>query len=508
VSTKSGRIRVSVAFILIVAAAGVTVSAMFRSLRAESTPPRSKELLSPRGSYLRERLGLASGDAQGAYERAVAQARAMNAIIGHQANAVTFKWEAIGPEPIKNELSNYAGLTQDTPGTKFDAGGRVTALAIDPSGNIYVGTGGGVWMSIDKGATFRVISDALPIQSIGSIAVYSVNTTPPTVYVGTGEDNGGNTYYGRGLYRTQDFGAHWDPVPPAVPFPTPTPGVFNENSSALQAFTTMDARCGNLFAGSGGGVSTSRGAANLREPGGGGYVFQSINGGSTWHRTFQNPANKPNFVGAAVRSLSFGVTTVRGSEEPAMFAAMDRQAIFLAPGACETGLALWQQSIIPKAPVGRSSVAGNTTDPTAFAMIGAPLAGAPDGNVFLFFLRTIDGGATWPDARNVPCASTTNGGVTWSTDRTLCGNLGRTTIDGTNGRNFAHAFYSNVLLMTRSLPHDVYFGGVGLYRSMDEGMTWRFLPGLNGTGSARIHADQHALVFDNSHAAPGYSAPH
>ena len=65
-------------------------------------------------------------------------------------------------------------------------------------------------MSKNHGATFTWISKALPTQSIGSIAIDSTNTTPPTVYVGTGEGNSAvDTYYGLGMFSTQDFGDTW-----------------------------------------------------------------------------------------------------------------------------------------------------------------------------------------------------------------------------------------------------------------------------------------------------------
>src|SRR5271170_3611419 len=90
-----------------------------------------------------------------------------------------FTWSFIGPKP----MSLFGVATT----------GRVTAIAADPttSGRIFVGTaGGGVWLSSDGGVTFKPIFETQPNLAIGAIALDSVHTSPPTVYVATGEGNG------------------------------------------------------------------------------------------------------------------------------------------------------------------------------------------------------------------------------------------------------------------------------------------------------------------------------
>jgi hypothetical protein len=84
-------------------------------------------------------------------------------------------WKFIGPEPIEGVQSNFGGVVL---GPSFDATGRVTAIAIDPTdvgtcGNtacvIFVGTaGGGVWMTSDGGNTFTLITKVLDSSPAGS----------------------------------------------------------------------------------------------------------------------------------------------------------------------------------------------------------------------------------------------------------------------------------------------------------------------------------------------------
>lgn len=89
--------------------------------------------------------------------------------------------------------------------------GRVAAIdvVIDDPKTIYVGAAtGGLWRSDDAGATFRPIFDDQPVAAIGAIAIDQ--SSPDTVWVGTGEGNPRNSVsVGAGLFRTRDGGATW-----------------------------------------------------------------------------------------------------------------------------------------------------------------------------------------------------------------------------------------------------------------------------------------------------------
>jgi hypothetical protein len=90
-----------------------------------------------------------------------------------------------------------------------DIGGRVTGIAVDPKGAVFLtAASGGVWKSTDQAKTFTSVwPDRFP-QATGATAA----TPDGTIYVGTGEANPGGrsiTYEGDGVYRTTDGGAHW-----------------------------------------------------------------------------------------------------------------------------------------------------------------------------------------------------------------------------------------------------------------------------------------------------------
>ena len=88
--------------------------------------------------------------------------------------------------------------------------GRVSCLAVDPTDatTVYIGAGGGgVWKTINNGATLKPVFDD-HVQSIGAIAVAPSNAQ--TVYVGTGEPWVRNSVsIGDGVYRSQDGGSNW-----------------------------------------------------------------------------------------------------------------------------------------------------------------------------------------------------------------------------------------------------------------------------------------------------------
>lgn len=91
------------------------------------------------------------------------------------------------------------------------AGGRVTAVQGVPSRPqlIYAGTaGGGVWKSINGGASWKPIFTHEATASIGAISV--APSAPESIWVGTGESNlRSDVRDGDGVYFSSDGGAHW-----------------------------------------------------------------------------------------------------------------------------------------------------------------------------------------------------------------------------------------------------------------------------------------------------------
>ena len=93
-------------------------------------------------------------------------------------------------------------------------GGRSAAVeGIPQNRDVYYfgATGGGVWKSVNRGASWKNISDGYFGGSIGSVAV-SVRD-PNIIYVGTGEKTvRGNTSSGNGIWKSTDAGRTWSHV--------------------------------------------------------------------------------------------------------------------------------------------------------------------------------------------------------------------------------------------------------------------------------------------------------
>jgi photosystem II stability/assembly factor-like uncharacterized protein len=90
-------------------------------------------------------------------------------------------------------------------------GNRVTSVAGIPGDyrTYYAGSaGGGVWKTVDGGATWNPIFDGQPVGSIGALAV--APSDPNIVWVGTGESwIRFNVSIGNGVYKSTDSGRTW-----------------------------------------------------------------------------------------------------------------------------------------------------------------------------------------------------------------------------------------------------------------------------------------------------------
>src|SRR5258708_38236154 len=85
------------------------------------------------------------------------------------------------------------------------------SIAVDPANAavFYVGAGsGGVWKTVNGGASFQPVFDPQGSFSIGWVAVDPKR--PSIVWVGTGERNSQRSVaYGDGVYKSEDGGRSW-----------------------------------------------------------------------------------------------------------------------------------------------------------------------------------------------------------------------------------------------------------------------------------------------------------
>ena len=107
-------------------------------------------------------------------------------------------WKPLGPTFLpKNNTGQPNGL------------GRVNGIGFHPTDSniIYIGApAGGLWVTHDYGKTWESHTDSLPTLGVSSIAIDPVN--PNTMYIGTGDRDGGDSY-SYGVLKSFDAGKTW-----------------------------------------------------------------------------------------------------------------------------------------------------------------------------------------------------------------------------------------------------------------------------------------------------------
>jgi hypothetical protein len=129
--------------------------------------------------------------APGAYTAAFAQLAGLPSIGGTWSDITRIPYDADDPM-FRDYYSNSSG------GSGLVTG-RITALAADASGHVYVGgANGGVWRSSTGGGSWTPIADDLPSLSSGDLQI----AADGSLWYATGEANtGGTSYAGSGVYR-------------------------------------------------------------------------------------------------------------------------------------------------------------------------------------------------------------------------------------------------------------------------------------------------------------------
>lgn len=105
---------------------------------------------------------------------------------------------------------NPNGLFYSFNGSSYISG-RTNSITWDPSDPTIIfaaSAGGGVWKSLDNGATWEVLTDHLSSLASGAIAADPLD--PNILYLGTGELNYSlDSHYGDGLFKSTDAGITW-----------------------------------------------------------------------------------------------------------------------------------------------------------------------------------------------------------------------------------------------------------------------------------------------------------
>jgi photosystem II stability/assembly factor-like uncharacterized protein len=253
-------------------------------------------------------------------------------------------------------------------------GGRVSAVegvASQPSTYYMGATGGGVWKTIDGGATWKNVSDGFFGGSIGAVAV--APSDPNVVYVGTGEETlRGNVSPGHGLWRSTDAGKSWTFLGLADSQQVARLRVHPKDPDLVYA-----AVLGHAF-----GPNETRG------------VYRSRDGGRSWERVLyagpdagavdlaMDPTNPRILFAATWRVRRTPYSFESGGPGSALWRSTDGGDHWR-----ELTAAPRETSGLPKGALGRIGVAVSPADPrVVYAVVEAEEGGV---------LRSADGGETW-----------------------------------------------------------------------------------------------------------------
>ncbi|MFF7355854.1 glycosyl hydrolase [Streptomyces filipinensis] len=107
-------------------------------------------------------------------------------------------WRNITDLPYDSDDPRYRDIDSNSSGGSGKVTGRMAAIAADDDGYVYAGSaGGGVWRSRTGGGHWQPVSDRLPAQSTGALALDGSGR----LWLGTGEaTTNSDAYLGSGVY--------------------------------------------------------------------------------------------------------------------------------------------------------------------------------------------------------------------------------------------------------------------------------------------------------------------
>lgn len=351
-----------------------------------------------------------------------------------------------------------------TPLGPGNIGGRTRSLLINPVDTqvMYAaGVAGGVWKSVNGGASWTPLADMLPNLAVNSMAMDPRN--PNVIYAGTGEGFfNSDAVRGAGIFKTTDGGATWTRL---------------ENTTGQDFYYVNDIAISP--------ANSQRVYAATRTG-----VWRSLDGGATWARTLDGRRNDngPEDVGC----LDLAIRT-------------DRATDFLF-GSCGSfrnstihrnvdagGAGVWETVLSEDG--GRTSLAIAPSDQNViYALSAFRFNGSPNSYSLYAVYRSTNGG----DSGSWTARARYDGGN--KLNAALLSNPLAAFFDvcGYGPARLSHqGWYDNVIAVDPNDANRVWAGGIDLFRSDDGGANWGLASywWADPADPRYAHADHHAIVF-------------
>lgn len=362
--------------------------------------------------------------------------------LGLPSRKITNAWQFAGPQPIKDNFANS--------GAGFygfgDASFKINAVAVDltNSNTVYIGGFAGLAKSTDGGVSWNFVSDAMPSQAIGSLAIDT--TTTRIIYAGTGDPTfvgRGNHLVGQGVYRSTNAGASWQQ--------------FGTDFSSCAVHRVM------IDPGTSGSETTTTLYAAVR--GGSNFGFwRSLNSAQTWTRIAVGGFHASSFdlaLDTTTNPAALYVANTRG-----LYKSTDKGANWVAVATGTASNANPNQNKNSVAVFGSTVIYTNSGGSFSDNKFSPATCGFP--NVTGQAFKSVDSGATFTELSDA---------------RGFCG---------------GQCFYDQYAAINPNNPEQVFFGGVDMSSSSNGGQTvTNFAPFTCLAFKPVIHSDQHSYGFSN-----------
>ncbi|MHB8069388.1 MAG: WD40/YVTN/BNR-like repeat-containing protein [Desulfobaccales bacterium] len=355
-----------------------------------------------------------------------------------------------GRSPVSGESATLGTWSYVGPG---NVGGRTRSLVIHPTTptTMYAaGVAGGVWKTVDGGASWQPIGDLMANLAVCSLVMHPTN--PAVLFAGTGEGFfNSDAVRGLGIFQTTNGGATWTQL-------------ANTNNSDFYYVNDL---------------KISPNDPNRMYAATGTGFFLSTNGGGTWTKTL-DASSVNGCMSIAVRSdqnPEHVIISCGNFAQAAIHRSINGGASF--------------NQVYTESNLGRTSLAIAPSNQNILYALASSLQSGNYSDALLAVLRSPDGGQTWtPVLRNT------------SPDTLSTLLLTNPYFAVYYDQWYNQGWYDNVIAVDPLNENIVWAGGIDLFRSDDGGASWKLGSywWTSTSDSHYAHADQHVIRFH-----PGYN---